>query len=76
MGRECTAAKHERVEHTATGRGEMVGGKAPKSIRPRIQPFLGNSMRNTMEGQVEDAMRKELGVFPDEWGHQALRGSL
>ena len=39
--------------------------KAPKSIRPRIHPFLKNSLCANPDGQGgEDTLRKELGVCP------------
>ena len=46
--------------------------KAPKSIRPSIQPFLKNSLARAESGQTEDgALRKALGI-PSEEGNTKL----
>ena len=43
------------------------GEKAPKSIRPRIQPFLQNSLAHDESDQTEDgALRKALGILSEE----------
>ena len=46
---------------------KLWGEKAPKSIRPRIQPCLKNSMCTDSDGQgEEDALRKALGALSEE----------
>ena len=47
--------------------GKWWGEKAPKSIRPRIQPFLKNSLARAESDQTEDgALRKAPGILPGE----------
>ena len=42
-------------------------GKAPKSVRPRIQPFLKNSLAQAESGQTEDrALGKALATLSEE----------